>query len=113
MKHRGAVKYAEVMLRDVKLPKGWRLRRIGDIYEAHGLCPECLGDSYGPAIAEPGLLALELRKVRQSELVYVDRDSDPVHEIVASCICGYEHGQDGAKGCGRYWVVCFIPEERK
>lgn len=91
--HKGRVKYAQVRLPGgTPLPDGWTVISV-DPFAVAGPCPQCLGDAYGPVLQvdDPGA----------RELV----ESAPVATVIAECQCGYGHGEDGAKGCGRYWPV--------
>ena len=90
MTHRTGIKWRnERVVMDRAKFKGWKIEE--DQTSAYGPCPACGGEAWGPPIYEAA----------KGE----DADVAPLESIPCRCHCGSEHGEDGAVGCGRHWVV--------
>lgn len=70
-------------------------------YYAKGPCPGCGATSQGH---------LRYANSPIESLGIVDIPTSPAPqpvEIAVRCACGFDHGRDGAAGCGRRWsVIC-------
>lgn len=70
------------------------------IHYAEGPCPGCGATAHGIVTRDNG--PFERMRIRP------ERGSKPtpgVVEIFMECQCGVPHGEDGAYGCGRTWVI--------
>jgi hypothetical protein len=93
--HNDKVKYVREQMVSPNLAR-WEVSGSGETLQAEGPCPKCYGAAWGPPLpeAEAPLSAL---------LSMPPIDSG--RPIIAECHCGYDHGANGEKTCGRLWYV--------
>jgi hypothetical protein len=101
MPHNARVRYSNELLAAGRLKPGWSAQ-VDDrgVVTVSGPCPKCGGDAFGPPLPElPGV----------EDLVLLDRPAEEPNEelrrVLAECRCGFSHGDDDAKSCGRSWYV--------
>ncbi len=104
MAHDEAVKFEAESLGSGMLPDGWSADvDVTGIVTVSGPCPTCGGDAWGPPLPTPE------SAVTAESLVVANRPESQPHDqlrrVRAECHCGFEHGNDGADGCGRWWMV--------
>ncbi len=110
MKHRLQTPFHKEDVTDRLSKAEWRcwsdLEGDPPIYYAEGPCPGCGAIAHGIETRDNGPFQ-RLRRVQP------ERDSKQTPgtiEIFMECHCGFPHGQDGAYGCGRTWVIeCPAP----
>ena len=104
--HKSRIKFGEEVLVDVPLPPGWTalINSDGEV-GVSGPCPKCLGAAYGPSVPVAGVQVAGLRTLKRSALATSSR------QILASCACGFAHGEVDGSSCGRSWLVGFRQDE--
>jgi hypothetical protein len=106
--HNLSVSYADEVMPgssvDVKRWESWSYTDAGrQDYYAKGPCPTCFAEVQGHAadIWEP----LEGQGAGKRDAASGKNVPGDTIEIAVRCQCGFEHGKQGATGCGRAWSV--------